>query len=465
MENNLPQGWVAIPPFEIAYKIRGVSYNKDEISFTSDDGLIPVLRANNIDDNKLVYNDLVYVPLESISENQLLEKGDVIIAMSSGSKNLVGKAAQYFDEGKIAFGTFCGVLRPTKEINQKYFGYYFQSKEYRNIISELSAGTNINNLKNEYFAVLQIPLPPFHEQHRIVAKLDALMGKIESNKQRLDKIPVLLKHFRQSVLATAVNGRLTEDWREDDGYSEIENLSFEIPVSWRTEVLKKLASKVTYGSSQKSEITGKVPVLRMGNIQDGKITWDDLKYSSNDEEIKKYNLEKGAVLFNRTNSPELVGKTAIYKGERKAIYAGYLIKVKTNEKLSADYLNICLNTVYAREWCNQVKTDGVSQSNINAQKLGEFILPHPSINEQTEIVQRVEQLFALADKIEARYAKAKAMLDKLSQSILAKAFRGELVPQNPGDEPASVLLERIRIEKEKLNITKKPKREKKRVKI
>lgn len=447
MENNLPKGWITSPPFEISEKIRGVSYNKDEISFVPKEGLIPVMRANNIEDNNLVYKDLVYAPIKSISENQLLKEGDVVIAMSSGSKNLVGKTAQFFDDIEISFGAFCGALRPSQELNSKYFGYYFHTKEYRNIISELSTGTNINNLKNEHFEALQIPIAPLAEQHRIVTKLDAVMQKVESNKQRLDKIPKLLKRFRQSVLAAAVSGKLTEDWREKNGIIE----------EWVEKTLRELSIKLTYGSSTKSELSGKIPVLRMGNIQEGKIVWDDLKYSSDEDEIKKYKLENGDVLFNRTNSPELVGKTAIYRNEQPAIYAGYLIKIKTNKNLDPEFLNLCLNTVEAREWCNQVKTDGVSQSNINAQKLAEFIIVTPPIIEQKEIVRRVEQLFAFADKIEARYTKAKAMLDKLPQSILAKAFRGELVAQDPKDEPASVLLERIKAEKEKLAAEKKGK--------
>lgn len=99
-------------------------------------------------------------------------------------------------------------------------------------------------------------------------------------------------------------------------------------------------NKPSYGSSAKSDKEGKIPVLRMGNIQNGKIDWSDLVYSSNDDEIKKYTLEKNDVLFNRTNSPELVGKTAIYKGEQKAIYAGYLIKMRCSTHLNPDFLNL-----------------------------------------------------------------------------------------------------------------------------
>ena len=176
----------------------------------------------------------------------------------------------------------------------------------------------------------------------------------------------------------------------------------------------------------------------MGNIQKGEIDWNDLVYTSDSKEIEKYKLEKNDVLFNRTNSPELVGKTAIYRGERAAIYAGYLIKIENYKILNSEYLNYALNSTFAKEWKLDVKTDGVSQSNINAQKLAKFEVPLPPLEEQAEIVRRVKLAFEKLDKIESRYQKAKEYSDKLTQSILNKAFRGELVPQDPNDSPIKI---------------------------
>lgn len=213
---------------------------------------------------------------------------------------------------------------------------------------------------------------------------------------------------------------------------------------WVVTAFENLCEGFQYGTSAKSQKSGKVPVLRMGNIQNGKIDWTDLAYTSDEDEINKFILRKGDVLFNRTNSPELVGKSGIYKGERPAIFAGYLIRIKNYPELNSEYLNYCLNTVYAREFCQQVKTDGVSQSNVNAQKLGKFPLPLPPHHEQHEIVRRVEALFKKANEIEVRYKKGKAFGDRLTLSILVKTFRGELVSQDQNDEPASFILEKIR---------------------
>ncbi|MCI2283027.1 hypothetical protein L3081_05970 [Colwellia sp. MSW7] len=122
---------------------------------------------------------------------------------------------------------------------------------------------------------------------------------------------------------------------------------------WPNVKLKDVGKGFNYGSSAKSKPEGEVPVLRMGNLQGGRLDWDKLVYTSDEAEIEKYLLETGDVLFNRTNSPELVGKTSIYRGEQKAIYAGYLIRVKGSDRLNTEYLNIQLNSPHARDYCGK----------------------------------------------------------------------------------------------------------------
>jgi type I restriction enzyme S subunit len=182
----------------------------------------------------------------------------------------------------------------------------------------------------------------------------------------------------------------------------------------------------------------------MGNLQGGELDWTELAYTSDLAEIAKYLLDDGDVLFNRTNSPELVGKTAMYRGERPAIYAGYLIRVRCRPSLDPEFLNLSLNSPAARDYCWRVKSDGVSQSNINAKKLAAYPFLLPSVEEQEEIDRRAQELFCLADQLEARLTATRRIVDRLTPALLAKAFRGELVPQDPSDEPASELLARIR---------------------
>jgi len=202
---------------------------------------------------------------------------------------------------------------------------------------------------------------------------------------------------------------------------------------------------VEYGTAAKSSKTGKCPVIRMGNLQGGEIDWDDLVFTSDETEIEQYRLEAGDILFNRTNSPELVGKTAIYRGNRPAVFAGYLIRVNhISDIVCSGYLNYFLNSAVARNYGNSVKTDGVNQSNINGAKLVGYPFPYCSIPEQQEIVRLLDEQFEAIERNEREIDAALKRSEALRQAILKKAFTGQLVPQDPADEPASALLARLR---------------------
>ena len=202
----------------------------------------------------------------------------------------------------------------------------------------------------------------------------------------------------------------------------------ELPKGWKWVKLGEVCTSVEYGSAAKSKENGKVPVLRMGNIQNGKFDWSDLVYTDDEKEIKKYLLKKNDVLFNRTNSAELVGKTAIYKGERKAIFAGYLIRINRIESLiDADYLTYYLNTHAAKSYGDTVRSFGVNQSNINGTKLKNYPLPLPILEEQLRIVEEIESRLSVADKLEETITASLQQSETLRQSILKKAFEGKLV--------------------------------------
>jgi type I restriction enzyme S subunit len=166
--------WQTVPVAEIAKQVRGVSYDKSQVSRTPSQGLIPILRAGNIQDGSLLLNyDLVFVPESCVSSQQLLRPGDIVIAASSGSLDVVGKAAQVEQQWQGSFGAFCKVVRPTSDrIDPRYLRHFFQSSGYRRKVSSLAAGANINNLKNEHIDDIKIPLPPLEEQRRIAAILD-----------------------------------------------------------------------------------------------------------------------------------------------------------------------------------------------------------------------------------------------------------------------------------------------------
>ncbi|SEJ90979.1 restriction endonuclease subunit S [Paraburkholderia diazotrophica] len=351
---------------------------------------------------------------------------------------LYGKLRPYLN--KVLFADSDGVctteivpLQGNPAVYGRYLYYWMRNPIFITYVNQVSHGVNMPRLGTDAGKKAPFILAPMPEQKRVADKLDTVIARVDACRERLDRVPAILKRFRQSVLSAATSGSLTAQWRAENHREE----------DWPQVQLSSVAEEFSYGSSAKSSRTGAVPVLRMGNIQEGQLKWTDLVYTSDPMEIAKYRLKAGDVLFNRTNSPELVGKTAVFNGEHDAIYAGYLIKVRCSDRLLPDYLNYCLNSPAGRDYCWRVKSDGVSQSNINAKKLAAFEFLLPSVREQNEIVRRVRSLFAYADTLESRCAAAYGLVESLTPALLAKAFRGELVPQDPNDEPAAELLKRL----------------------
>jgi type I restriction enzyme S subunit len=463
MSSAIPKSWVEVELAQHVYLAGRIGWRglkADEYTQTGPILLsVPNLNCGDEVDFAKV-NHISQARYDESPEIQL-NVGDALLVKDGAGIGKLGYVAQLPSPSTVNSSLL--VVRPNDELlASKYLFYYFKGPKFQQIARERITGSATPHLFQKDIKRFNVLVPPKGEQRRIVAKLEKLLGQVDTCQQRLARIPTLLKRFRQSVLAAACSGRLTADWRDENPGDETrlgvlvelirrrretdaktpaqheklreiydqeeKNDSGTLPLGWGFVTLAKLCGSFDYGTSTKSQPTGKVPVLRMGNIQNGKLYWDDLVYTSDHTEIDDYRLQPKTVLFNRTNSPELVGKTAIYLGERPAIFAGYLIRVNQCPELDPEYLNFCLNTSYAHEFCQSVKTDGVSQSNINAQKLGRFEVPFCSLPEQQEIVRRVKSLFTLADRIESRFAEGRRRVNGITQAILAKAFRGELVP-------------------------------------
>ena len=177
---------------QLAIQIRGVSYKPDDLHKGLDENSIALLRANNIDDGEINFNDLVYVDRSKVSNNQLLRQGDILICASSGSKNLVGKAAQVDFNREITFGAFCKVVRPTT-VESDYLGMYFQSPIYRKIVSSLAQGANINNIKNADIDNLLVNIPNNDTKKKIVEIFKRMQSIIRNRQQQLQKLDELVK--------------------------------------------------------------------------------------------------------------------------------------------------------------------------------------------------------------------------------------------------------------------------------
>ena len=443
MENNLPQGWIVIPFTELLDIQGGTQPPKNTFKYEPTRGYIRLLQIRDFGEKPLP------TFIKERTQLKTCEEDDVLIARYGAS---IGRIVTGM---KGAYNVALAKVVIPKPLNKNFIKYLLKSEIFQRPILSIQRSAQ-DGFNKEDLAEIEIPVAPLAEQHRIVAKLDALFEKIESNKQRLEKIPKILKRFRQSVLAAAVSGKLTEEWREKNGVVEV----------WDIVMLEDLISEGPQNGMYKplSAYGNGIMILRIDNFYDGEINpWTTLKkLRVEGNEFKLYSLQNDDIVVNRVNSMPYLGKSALVKNlTEKCVFESNMMRMKLKKDLvSPLYLIKYLNSMSGLEELRKNAKHAVNQSSINQQDVKAVEVPLPKLEEQGEIVKRVEQLFAFADKLEARYNKAKAMLDKLPQSILAKAFRGELVAQDPNDEPASVLLEKIKAEKEKLAAEKKGKKSK-----
>ncbi len=296
-------------------------------------------------------------------------------------------------------------------------------------------GTTRLKLTQSKLREIPILLPPLNEQKRIVAKLDKIIPRIDSVQARLDRVPTIIKRFRQSVLTAAVTGKLTGNTNE---YPNVVFDNVIISIRGGTTV-PPMKDKTAF------------PVLRSSSVRQGFINYEDVFYLTAEQSTKKANfIQNGDVLFTRLNgSAEFVGNCAVVNFEDKAIYQypDRLYCAKLRDNILPDYCEIAFSAPTLRFEIENRAKSSAGHKRISISDIKEMVIPLPPLEEQQEIVRQVDKLFALADKLEAHYQKAKTHVGKLSQSVLAKAFRGELVPQDPNDEPAEKLLARIMKEK------------------
>ena len=270
----------------------------------------------------------------------------------------------------------------------------------------------------------------------------AIHGKLVPQDPNDEPASVLLERIKAEKERLIKEGKIKRS-KKSAKTSDTPHYPYLLPNGWKWCKLEDIVCELKYGTSEKSSSVGKIAVLRMANLTNwGTIDYSDLVYSSNDEDIKQYSLKKDDLLFNRTNSSEWVGKTAVYKEERPAIYAGYLIRVRPI-LISSDYLNYVMNSSYYRNWCYNVKTDAVNQSNINAQKLSQLMIPVPPLKEQERIIIEIAKWISLIDTIKNSKENLQVIIKQAKSKILGLAIHGKLVPQDPNDEPASELLKRI----------------------
>jgi len=392
---------------EVSEQIRGVSYNKLDAKLEPESGLLPILRGGNITAFGLIFEDLVYVPSNKISSKQKIKEGDVVIVASSGSLEVVGKAAVAQSDYELGFGAFCKVLRPNLlKVDASYFGHYFQTYEYRRKISSLAAGANINNLKNEHLDELLIPLPPLPEQRRIAAILDQADVLRAKRRESL----ALLEGLRQSIFLDMFGDPLAN------------------PRSWPEIKLGDLIiNKPNNGIFKKNDQYGDgIPVVWVEELFRGQLIElnQSRKLLPTERDIEQYGLKHGDILFCRSSLKLAgIGYNNIYLGEDdKALFECHVIRISPNkQKVLPEFLNFALRMPSQRQKLfKYAKT--VTMSTIDQDGLQQISVPVPPLDSQVFFCDRLKAV----ELISNLHRTAQSEQQELFESLQSRAFRGEL---------------------------------------
>ena len=360
--------WPIVRLGDYIEQIRGVSYKPENLGNKENTLCIPLLRANNIQDDGLLFEDLVYVDKKRVHNKQVIKKGDIIICTSSGSKNLVGKAAQASCDLAMTFGAFCKLIR-AKDIEKRYLAHYFSSPKYRHTIAALSGGVNINNLRNEHIDDLTIYLPPLETQKKIADVLDKAKSLIDLRKKQIEKMDLLIKSKFIEMFGDPVTN----------------------PKGWeRTEIVRiceKIAGGGTPSKSQPDYYTGKIPW----------VTPKDMKKTLINDSID--HITEEAI---NNSSTKIIPKGSLLMVIRSGILkktlpiAITIVPVSINQDMKAFIVNAKVNvwflyyTLKILEPVLLSKVRGVTADNIEFDVIKNLRIPLPPLPLQSQFASFVE---------------------------------------------------------------------------
>jgi len=441
--SNLPKGWMDASLGEITDPFISIDPRKtpNEIFRYIDIGSI---------DNK---TQTIREPKEFQGRDapsrarRLVQTGDVLFSTVRTYLKNVAQVPDNLDGALTSTGI--SVLRPSDGIDERYLFRWVCSDNFINEISKTQDGTMYPAVSDKDVAAGNIPIPPSLEQRRIAVKLDSLFARTRRAREELDRIPLLIEHYRQSVLFAAFSGSLTADWRVEKRAS-----------TWESVRVGDVVSAIRAGKNLKCE-ERPPKASENGVVKVSAVTWgkfDPLQSKTLPPTFKPppdTKINNGDFLFSRANTLELVGACVIVQGAPDNLFlSDKILRLEIDDNLKG-WLLWFLRSPQGRQSLENVASGNQhSMRNIGQKSLLGIEMPLPSPQERKVIVQRVEGALSKIDGLAAEHEKVKRLLGHFDQAILAKAFRGDLVPQDPNDEPASVLLDRIHSEREQASLKK-----------
>ncbi len=398
----------------------------------------PLIRSMNVVFFGFKRKGLVYIDDEQAAQldNATVKAGDVLLNITGASIGRVTLAPVEFEGARV--NQHVCVIRPNEALDARFLNAYLSSPALQDQIWNDNFGVTRQALTKQQILDFEIPLPPKAEQVRIVNELDTLLARVQACNDRFDSVPALLKRFRQTALEAAMAGGLTEDWRK--------NLDFQT-----NEVALRDLGAVTGGltkNSKRDSLPLRKPYLRVANVHANYLTLGDVtEIGLTPAEFEKTRLQADDLLIVEGNgSLDQIGRVAMWRSElTECSHQNHLIRWRAGSTVLARYVLFWLLSPTGRRQIVAAASSSTGLHTLSVSKVGSLTLQIPTIEEQAEIVQRVDALFAMADRIEARCNAARTQAQRLTPLLLAKAFRGELVPQDPNDEPACKLLARIEL--------------------
>lgn len=475
--SKLPDGWDVGRFGDIVSVIRGVTFPASSKVNEPSHDVIACLRTAHIQD-RLKWDDVYFIPKRFMrKDEQITRRNDILMSMAN-SASLVGKVCINESDETACFGAFLAAIR-CEQINFKYAYYFLRSAStLANLRAGASQTTNIANISVSELEKLEVPLAPLGEQKRIALTLDALLAQVDAIRARIDAIPGIIKRFRESVLRDAVSGRLTEAWRSAHPEMTAQRLLHDFsplppPPRYKSRsdahIMGVCATSIGKPKSPLVEAWEWVPLVQIARMEsghtpsrdvssywNGDIPWIGIKDARANHEGTIYSTQQSTNQSGLDNSAARLLPAGTVCISRTAS-VGYVVKMGVPMATSQDFVNWVPTQYVDAEWLKWLFVaekeslfrfgKGSTHTTIYFPEWLSLHIALPHIDEQIEIARRVQELLALADNMVERVNDAKKRIDALTQSILAKAFRGELVPQDPNDEPASVLLEHIRAQR------------------
>lgn len=433
---QIPSTWAMAPIGDLCDLKNGRAFKP--IEWTSEG--LPIVRIQNLNNKNAQFN---YYS-GAYEDKYYLKGGELLFAWSGTPGTSFG--AHEWRGGEALLNQHIFRVDFDKNFLDRRLFRHAINQQLSLLISKAHGGAGLQHVTKGKFEATEIAVPPLNEQRRIADKLDTTLARVDTLNDRLARITPLLKRFRQSVLAAATSGRLTEDWRAKNG----------IPCEWK---YSKISDRCTLKSGKSYSIEYE---QELGDFLYIKVS--DMNIEGNSFVIEKSSRYISASVINER---ELIPVRSVIFPKRGGAIATNKKSLVLHKPIICD-LNIMsinipldINEFFFYFWFKTIDlaslNNGSTIPQVNNVDINPLVFPEPSLEEQTEIVRRVETLFAFADRLEARLQSAQTAAERLTPALLAKAFRGELVPQDPNDEPATELLRRLR-EARAADTASKPKR-------